>query len=56
MLTVTVVLSCSEGTWSKTQDIVLNLGQGRELHFGFPEPTIAAENIGAIVKCSLTQS
>ena len=41
---VVVTLSCSEGEWNRTQDILMEAGELRHLTYFFQEPTINATN------------
>jgi hypothetical protein len=49
MVHISVTLSCSEGQWARSQDLLLEAGQPRHLTYFFPEPTIAATNFQALV-------
>jgi hypothetical protein len=46
---VTVTLSCSEGQWDRTQDLLLEAGHSKHLTYFFQEPTINATNLQARV-------
>jgi hypothetical protein len=50
MVHITVTLSCSEGQWKRSQDLLLEEGQPRHLTYFFQEPTIAATNFQALVR------
>lgn len=47
---ITVTLSCSEGQWVRSQDLLLEAGQPRHLTYFFQEPTITATNFQALVR------
>ena len=49
MIHVTVTLSCSEGQWVRSQDLLLEPGQTMHLTYFFAEPTINASNYQARV-------
>ena len=49
MIHVTVTLSCSEGQWVRTQDLLLEADQTMHLTYFFAEPTITASNYQARV-------
>jgi hypothetical protein len=50
-ITVTPSVSCSEGTWTRKQEVLFAPGQSMELKYFFHEPTINATNIQSLVKC-----
>ena len=50
MIHVTVTLSCSEGQWVRSQDLLLEVGQSVHLTYFFQEPTINAANYQALVR------
>ena len=50
MVHITVTLSCSEGQWVRSQDLLLEAGQPRHLTYFFQEPTITATNFQALVR------
>ena len=50
MVHITVTLSCSEGQWVRSQDLLLEAGQPRHLTYFFEEPTITATNYQALVR------
>jgi len=50
MVHITVTLSCSEGQWARSQDLLLEAGQSRHLTYFFAEPTISATNYQALVR------
>lgn len=49
MIHVVVTLSCSEGQWSRTQDLDFSQNQSMPLTYFFPEPTVNATNYQAQV-------
>ncbi len=50
-ITIGVTLSTSEGTFERTQELLLDEGEERQLSFTFTEPTVNASNIQARYKC-----
>ena len=50
MIHITVTVSCSEGRWVRSQDLLLEAGQFRHLTYFFHEPTINATNFQALVR------
>lgn len=46
---ITVTLSCSEGQWARSQDLLFEKGQTMHLTYFFEEPTINATNYQAVV-------
>jgi hypothetical protein len=50
MIHVTVTLSCSEGQWVRSQELLLETGQSMHLTYFFQEPTITASNYQALVR------
>lgn len=50
-LTISAVLSSSEGEWTRTQTISLAAKDTRDLKFGFHEPTINSTNVVYSVSC-----
>ncbi|HYA98522.1 MAG TPA: hypothetical protein VEH49_10525 [Methylomirabilota bacterium] len=49
MLHITVVLSTSEGQWTRTQDLEFGAQESRTLSYFFQEPTINVTNVQARV-------
>jgi hypothetical protein len=50
MIHVTVTLSCSEGQWVRSQELLLEAGQSMHLTYFFQEPTLNASNYQALVR------
>ena len=50
MVRVTVTLSCSEGQWVRSQELLLEAGQSMHLTYFFQEPTLTASNYQALVR------
>jgi hypothetical protein len=50
VIQIVVVLSSSEGQWSRKQDLVLEAGELRHLAYFFHEPTINVTNLQAMVR------
>ncbi len=51
-IVVSATLSCSEGEWTRRRTILLDTEETDEVRFGFPEPTIGAEDVKSIVRVS----
>jgi hypothetical protein len=45
-------LSCSEGEWTRTQNLQFEAGESKNLTYFFHEPTINSENVQSGVKIS----
>jgi len=50
LIHILVVLSSSEGEWSRSQDLQLEPGEFRHLTYFFHEPTINVTNLQALVQ------
>jgi len=50
MIHINVTLSCSEGQWVRSQDLLLEAGQPKHVTYFFQEPTINATNLQAQVR------
>jgi hypothetical protein len=50
LIHIVVVLSSSEGEWSRSQDLQLEAGEFRHLTYFFHEPTINVTNLQGLVR------
>jgi hypothetical protein len=51
-VSIRVRLSTSEGTFERGQELAVPAGASRRLAYAFPEPTVDASNVQAIVNCT----